>query len=370
MTTSFGFLLTLITFATSAFAAVPLWGQCGGIGWTGETTCVSGAVCVKSNDWYSQCLPGNQAPTTTTGPTTTTPPPVTTTTTGSNPGGTGAPAPSIPAGTLTQLSGVSGNPSNVRYYVYKPSSVKTNPGLLLALHPCGGTASGYFSSNQFRQLADQRGFIAIYAETAASTRCWDVSSSAALRRDGGSDPQGLAAVIKYAVANWGVNPAKVSVTGTSSGAMMTNLMLASYPDLINSGAVFAGVPVGCLSGNAPTYPPDPCAAGTLIRTADEWGRIARAVYSGYSGKYPRVQVWHGTADNVVNYQSYTEQTKQWTNVLGLSSNPVSTSSNTPKSPWTRLTYGNGELQTFSGQGSGHGIPDAGTEVAAIDFFGL
>ncbi|KAI0690524.1 glycoside hydrolase superfamily [Cytidiella melzeri] len=32
------------------------WGQCGGIGWTGSTTCTSGWTCVFSNDWYSQCL--------------------------------------------------------------------------------------------------------------------------------------------------------------------------------------------------------------------------------------------------------------------------------------------------------------------------
>ncbi|KAI1343287.1 glycoside hydrolase family 10 protein [Xylariaceae sp. FL0016] len=32
------------------------FGQCGGSGWTGCTTCVSGSACTYSNDWYSQCL--------------------------------------------------------------------------------------------------------------------------------------------------------------------------------------------------------------------------------------------------------------------------------------------------------------------------
>ncbi|EAW06989.1 putative endo-1,4-beta-xylanase [Aspergillus clavatus NRRL 1] len=32
------------------------WGQCGGSGWNGPTTCVSGTTCQKQNDWYSQCL--------------------------------------------------------------------------------------------------------------------------------------------------------------------------------------------------------------------------------------------------------------------------------------------------------------------------
>lgn len=45
-------------------------GQCGGNGWTGATTCVSGYTCSKVNDWYSQCIPGAAAPTTATQPTT------------------------------------------------------------------------------------------------------------------------------------------------------------------------------------------------------------------------------------------------------------------------------------------------------------
>ena len=32
------------------------WGQCGGIGWTGPTTCKSPYTCTKLNDWYYQCL--------------------------------------------------------------------------------------------------------------------------------------------------------------------------------------------------------------------------------------------------------------------------------------------------------------------------
>ncbi|RDB16956.1 putative mannan endo-1,4-beta-mannosidase F [Hypsizygus marmoreus] len=62
------------------FAASPLYGQCGGIGWTGDTTCVAGSVCTKLNDWYFQCLPGSTTPSPTSQPPITSPPPVTTTT--------------------------------------------------------------------------------------------------------------------------------------------------------------------------------------------------------------------------------------------------------------------------------------------------
>jgi len=36
--------------------SVPLYGQCGGNGYTGPTACASG-TCKATNEWYSQCLP-------------------------------------------------------------------------------------------------------------------------------------------------------------------------------------------------------------------------------------------------------------------------------------------------------------------------
>jgi len=86
----------------SAQTTAPDWGQCGGIGWTGPTTCPSGWSCIVSNPYYSQCLassttstvtptvppssPGTTSPTTVTPPPTTTP--VTPTTTTAAPSGT------------------------------------------------------------------------------------------------------------------------------------------------------------------------------------------------------------------------------------------------------------------------------------------
>lgn len=65
-------LFVLAAAAGSASAASPAYGQCGGQGWSGDTTCVSGYTCTKSNDYYSQCLPGGNggsSPTTTKAPT-------------------------------------------------------------------------------------------------------------------------------------------------------------------------------------------------------------------------------------------------------------------------------------------------------------
>ncbi|KAF8968178.1 endoglucanase [Flammula alnicola] len=72
MKTSLSALSSLVVLlATSKqVLSVAVWGQCGGIGFTGSTVCDAGSTCVFSNAYYSQCLPGAApAPTTTPTPT-------------------------------------------------------------------------------------------------------------------------------------------------------------------------------------------------------------------------------------------------------------------------------------------------------------
>ncbi|KAG8946397.1 hypothetical protein FRC04_011843 [Tulasnella sp. 424] len=83
-------LATLVALAASAsslvHALVPLWGQCGGLGYRLETVCAPPATCVYLNAFYSQCLAQTSTSTTTTtiswtiDTTKTTPKPATTTT--------------------------------------------------------------------------------------------------------------------------------------------------------------------------------------------------------------------------------------------------------------------------------------------------
>ena len=42
--------------AGSGAATAQKYAQCGGLGFTGATACVSGSTCKKQNDYYSQCL--------------------------------------------------------------------------------------------------------------------------------------------------------------------------------------------------------------------------------------------------------------------------------------------------------------------------
>ncbi|KZW00840.1 hypothetical protein EXIGLDRAFT_123379 [Exidia glandulosa HHB12029] len=55
----FNSLLVVVAAAAAAvYAQQPAWAQCGGIGWSGGTTCVSGYYCSNINAYYFQCVPG------------------------------------------------------------------------------------------------------------------------------------------------------------------------------------------------------------------------------------------------------------------------------------------------------------------------
>ncbi|KAF2846889.1 glycoside hydrolase family 10 protein [Plenodomus tracheiphilus IPT5] len=47
-----------LTSTTAVLAAVQPYGQCGGVTHTGETACADGWTCTKYNDYYSQCVAG------------------------------------------------------------------------------------------------------------------------------------------------------------------------------------------------------------------------------------------------------------------------------------------------------------------------
>ncbi len=207
--------------------------------------------------------------------------------------------------------GASGVPTNLSMYIYVPDNLAPNPPILVLLHYWGGGAAGVFAEAQNGGIvaaADQYGFIMVVPQ---NPDCWDVNSTATLTHDGGGHTQGIAQMVKYAINTYQANSNRVYVTGTSCGGEMTEALLAVYPDIFKAGASFSGQAVGG-------------AWTPVTHTAQEWGDIARACYPGYAGPRPRVQLWHGTADTIIDYSNQVEAIMQWGNVLGLSNNPTTT----------------------------------------------
>ena len=291
-------------------------------------------------------------------------------------------APSAYAASLQQVSnwGVSGLPADVTMSIYVPDRVATNPPILALIHYCGGTASAVFGQAQgggIVSAADQYGFIIVVP---SSGRCWDVQSNKTWTRDGGGDSHAIRQMVKYAIDNRNGNPDRVYATGDSSGGMMTELLMALYPDVFKAGAAFAGMPAACRgtseSGSGGGYS-GACAGGSVTHTAPQWGDIARMLAPGYAGHRPRVQLFHGDADTTIRYANHTEAIKEWTDVLGLSTNPTTTDMGVQlgNHQATRQRWQNGcgyvVLDAFTSIGGDHGPSDAlFKSTYVIPFLGL
>ncbi|PSN74941.1 alpha/beta-hydrolase [Corynespora cassiicola Philippines] len=271
---------------------------------------------------------------------------------------------------LVRVTDFGSNPTNLEMRIWVPTNVATKPGIILALHPCGGSGEQWAQGTKYNSLADQKGFINIFPSTKKDFNCWEVNTAKGLSREAGGDNQGLANMVKYTIQKYNADPAKVFVTGSSSGCMMTNVMMATYPDLFAAATCYSGVAAGCLSGSPGASPisADPtCANGQNIKTQEQWVQQIKSMYPGYAGTYPRLATWHGTADTLVRYPNLGEQLKQWSGIHGVSFQKNNT--NTPQSGYTQMVYGDGaKLVGYSAQNVGHVVPQHETNDLA--WFGL
>lgn len=289
---------------------------------------------------------------------------------------------SAEAASLQQVSnwngGVSGLPSDVSMHIYVPDKVASNPPILTLIHYCGGTASAVFGQAQgggIVKAADQYGFIIV---APSSGRCWDIVSSKTRTRDGGGDTHAIKQMVLYAIQKYKGNPDRVYSTGDSSGGMTTELMLALYPDIFKAGAAFAGMPAGCgtTTSNPGGYD-GACGGGSVTHSAQEWGDIVRKMYPGYTGHRPRVQLFHGDADTTIRYANHTEAIKEWTNLLGLTTDPSSTQTGitlgthqAKRQQW-KNSCGFVVLDAFTSIGGDHGPSDClFVSQYVIPFLGL
>ncbi|TRM59946.1 Alpha/Beta hydrolase protein [Schizophyllum amplum] len=229
----------------------------------------------------------------------------------------------------------------------------------------------YFGDTPYAQLADEyANFIVVYPSTPNSDNCWDVSSTASLTRDGGGDSTGIASMVQYAKDTWGVPADKVFVTGTSSGGMMTNVLAATYPDVFAAGVVYSGVAAGCFASDSSTVDAwnSTCALGDAIGTSEQWASIVHDMYPGYTGTYPRMQEYHGDADEWIFPQNLEEEVKQWAGVFGYNANaPGQVQADAPSAGYTKSVYGE-SLQGILAEGVGHTVPVQGEED--LRWFGI
>ncbi|KAI1495306.1 Alpha/Beta hydrolase protein [Biscogniauxia mediterranea] len=264
------------------------------------------------------------------------------------------------AAQLTQVSDYNNNAtSQAQMWVYSPDNVVANPPLVVVIHSCQSTAQSYFANSKipWRRGADGKGYLTVWPSSPNSGTCWDVSSAASLTHLGGGDSHAIANMIAHAVGAYGADPARVYVTGGSSGAMMANVLAATYPELIAAVSLYSGVAAGCFASAAGGVDQwnNTCSGGQSRAAAEAWARVALDMYPGYEGPRPRMQIWHGGADTTLAPQNYEEEIKQWTAVLGVDAEPTEELANTPEMGYTTSNYGD-LVQGIFAQGVGHSVP--------------
>jgi poly(hydroxyalkanoate) depolymerase family esterase len=276
----------------------------------------------------------------------------------------------IHAGTYKEVTNFGENPSNIKMFLYTPDVVAAHPPILVACHWCHGDAQAIYNGSRYASVADKYGYLVIFPSANSSDGCWDVASAGALTHNGGGDPLGIVSMVRYVIKNFNADSTRVYALGVSSGAMMTNVLLGAYPDVFAGGAAYAGVPFGCFAG--PNSWNDDCAKGRITKTPKEWGDLMRAAYPEYSGKRPKIQMWHGTNDEVLAYHNLSEAVKQWTNIHGIDTVPASKENNYFQSGWTRQRYKNSNnevvIETIIEQGQPHNLQVPQEE--ALTFLGL
>ncbi|CAK7198487.1 hypothetical protein SEUCBS139899_001148 [Sporothrix eucalyptigena] len=277
----------------------------------------------------------------------------------------------LAAATLTQAASLQpvanfgDNPTKLQMNIYVPDKLAAKPPVII-VDTFGRVAKG------LPGYADKLGFILIFPQT--PNTCWDCISKASLRHDGGGDSQGLVNMVNYTLDKYKGDPTKVFVTGSSSGGMMTNVLVGAYPDVFAGGASFSGTPdFACWAGaGVPASGADPdCATAKKPTTAQLWGDLARGADPSFNAsataKRPIMQIWHGTIDNVVSYSYLANQLDQWSNVFGVSFTKNVT--NDPEKGYTKMVYGDGtQVVGYSAQGVGHIVPFHEEQV--LQFWGL
>ncbi|MFO1127509.1 MAG: PHB depolymerase family esterase [Rhodospirillales bacterium] len=220
---------------------------------------------------------------------------------------------------LVEVFDFGGNPGNLRMLAHVPDALPKGAALVVVLHGCTQTAASYDRGTGWSTLADRHGFALLYPEQRRANnplRCFNWFRGDDHVRDSG-EALSIRQMVDRMIADHGIDPARVYVTGLSAGGAMTSVLLATYPEVFAGGAILSAVPYKAAVGLQEAF--DAIFQGKSL-PAEEWGARVRAA-SPHQGPWPRVQVWHGEADATVKPINQAEIVKQWTHVHGLPAAP-------------------------------------------------
>ena len=259
------------------------------------------------------------------------------------------------AGRLSTVTSFGSNPGRLRMLAYVPRTLPHASTLIVALHGCTQTAAAYDHGSGWSTLADRHGFAVLFPEQQHANNpntCFTWFHPADTERNRG-EALSIWQMIERMIRDHGIDRSRVFIVGLSAGGAMTAAMLAAYPEAFAGGAIIAGLPYGSAGTVQAAF--ETMAQGS-DRSPKEWGDLIRSA-SPHGGPWPKISIWHGGADPIVNPRNAEEIVKQWTNVHGLSAEPdfVQQVRGHSRRVWGDEA-GADLIEAYIISGMGHGVP--------------
>jgi feruloyl esterase len=237
-------------------------------------------------------------------------------------------------------------------WVHGPADLEPSPALVVVLHGCSQTAEGYASGAGWLELADRYGFVVLCPEQTAANNlqgCFNWFQPGDNAR-GKGEAASIKSMITQAVGDYGVDRRHVFITGLSAGGAMTSVMLAAYPEVFAGGGIVAGLAHGAAHDM-------PTAFAAMfqcpVRSEDQLRDTVRGA-SGHKGPWPRISIWHGSADQTVVPANADEIAKQWSSLHGATTAGSSVVCGHRRSAWS--VNGEDVIELYALEGLGHGAP--------------
>jgi poly(hydroxyalkanoate) depolymerase family esterase len=278
-----------------------------------------------------------------------------------------APAPTPTPGSVAEVTGFGVNPGGLRMLMYVPAQ-PPRPGapLLALLHGCGQDAANFARASGFTALADRLGAPLLLPDQQANNnhnRCFNWFELRDVRR-GDGEAASIAQMVVFATRRFQSDASRVFVAGLSAGGAMAAALLVAYPELFAAGGVVAGLPVGAAT--------DVRAALARMQNAGADSRetwVARAAPPHAGGiawpRPPRLSIWAGSADSIVDPANADALAAQWTGLHGLPEAPDQDRAIAPGA--RRRAWGNA-VEMWRLEGLGHAFPVGANGAAVADPF--
>ncbi len=222
---------------------------------------------------------------------------------------------------LFELTNFGANKGNLEMYVYKPTNIDKQMPLVVVLHGCSQTASEIADQSGWNTLADSNDFMVLYPQQKVEnnlSKCFNWFNEIDVSKNDGESGT-IMEMIQYAIKNYNINISKIFISGFSAGGAMTNVLLANYPHLFNSGAVLSGIPFKAATDLATGYM---AMQGKIEKTNEEWVAAISNNNLNYKGEYPKVVIFHGIDDPFVNIKNAEIIEMQWKGIHKIDTDPI------------------------------------------------